>query len=474
MANPAAKRKQILDLLHSAWEKAQQADCRPGLAIVNSVVRKPEFASLPEAARLSSYEIAAMCAENSNDEDTSYRYAMIGTQSGKSSMELWQIRLWLEVKQKRYSQAVDTVVAMGARHPEALNAEPIRMMYSVDRALKQMPDKRLRSRFVEALASPAYQPDDVSVTGDYFKKEHATALADSGDENGARTLLSMIVEPDVLIDASLDSRLRDFMPTDFDGRAAVEARLAQVREIAASHVGSLAAVTKMADLLRKLGRAEEAIATLGTVRLDDAQETAFVDIENKNWWWNSMAYSYAATGRYEEAVAAFRAAMKAGENGARNVSQTLNLAHTHLRFGHPDRVLAEVADVPTGPDALSPYGEMVLRVARGCANLMLGAPTSAKVDQAYLAEHERDHPTALFEFLLCADDMDGAAGVVVRGLDDPDRRPQFLLALSDYDAPPANVPLTHAEQKLPALKARADVQAAIRRAGGTRRFRLQE
>jgi hypothetical protein len=70
-------------------------------------------------------------------------------------------------------------------------------------------------------------------------------------------------------------------------------------------------------------------------------------------------------------------------------------------------------------------------------------------------------------------DMEGAAAVVVRRLDDPDQRVEALLQLSDYDDPPVPVPPAPLDAPLRALKERADVKAAVARAGGIRRFHVR-
>lgn len=90
-----------------------------------------------------------------------------------------------------------------------------------------------------------------------------------------------------------------------------------------------------------------------------------------------------------------------------------------------------------------------------------------------MAAHERDSPEVLTEVHLCAGDLDAAAAVMIRRLDDSDQRVNALLHLSDYDPPAPRYPLSPYYARLPDLKARADVQAAIKRAGGTRRFHLQ-
>ncbi len=71
------------------------------------------------------------------------------------------------------------------------------------------------------------------------------------------------------------------------------------------------------------------------------------------------------------------------------------------------------------------------------------------------------------------DDLDGAAATIIRQLEDPDRRTAALVDLSDFDDPPAVLPVDPIEVNLKKVKARPDVQAAIARAGGTRRIHLQ-
>ena len=77
------------------------------------------------------------------------------------------------------------------------------------------------------------------------------------------------------------------------------------------------------------------------------------------------------------------------------------------------------------------------------------------------------------DLYLCLGDMDGAAAAFIRRLEDPDRRADALLQLSDYDDPPVKRPPHPVHSRLEALKSREDVKAAIEKAGGIRRFRLQ-
>jgi hypothetical protein len=116
---------------------------------------------------------------------------------------------------------------------------------------------------------------------------------------------------------------------------------------------------------------------------------------------------------------------------------------------------------------------MEMRMARGCAHAVAGHEAEAKAELDYLLGHEPDHPEAVSDLLLCMADLDGAAASFIRRLDNPDQRVPALVQLSDYDPPPVPDPNDPIQTGLPKVKARADVRAAIARAGGIRRFPLQ-
>ena len=150
----------------------------------------------------------------------------------------------------------------------------------------------------------------------------------------------------------------------------------------------------------------------------------------------------------------------------------INLAEAQVAFGKPQEALATLAVFDGAGRSASPYGEMEMRFARGCANALAGRKDALATDLAFAKAHEADHGEALSDLMLCSGDLDGAAAAFIRRLDDPDRRVAALLQLSDYDAPPVAIP-DPVYAHMPALKARDDVRAAIARAGGTRRIHLQ-
>lgn len=464
----------LVERLQFAADRARQDNCTSSLGIVKDILREQEFAALPEKARVAAFELATSCAAMLRDATAAYSYALEGTRLNGAGAYMWHVRFGTEANGKRYASAVETLEAMARQRPDALNALKVKWLYSLKRDLRQQPDRLLLGRFLAVLTSRDYQPDEVMATGDLFKSDYAAMLAEADRTADAVSLLARIVDPHPLIRASVDPRLRALLPPGFDVRAAVEARLAQTRDVAASHPGSMLAVLTLADHLLQLGRPDEALATLEAAHPDRTHAVVFDDLdERRSWWWNSLSNTYEMLGREDEAVAALRRGGQIEESGRLNVSQALNLGYLQVNLGRPADTLATVAVFDKDKRGMSPYGEMVLRLVRGCARLALGQADAARADHAYVVSHENNHPAVSMYLSLCAGDMAAAAAAAIRRLDNPDQRIDALLDFSDYDPPPVGQPFTGIDARIPELKARPDVQAAIVRAGGTARFRLQ-
>lgn len=466
-----------LQLLQAAIQKmnaaGNQGGCKAGVAEFEQVLKLKGFNELDEQLRASIYFVTASCAMQLNDKEAAYRYALAGSQLKGADTELWRLRFGLEGENKRYADAVATLEAMAAQNPDALNAMPINWIANVNRALRNAGDRPLRRRLLAVVTRPDYQPVDRATLDPPFLSDYAALLSDDGDKAGAAAVVARIGDPSALMEASVDPRLSAFVPADFDARAATERHLTRLRDFAASHPGSMAAVLDVASDLRRLGRPDEALATLRAASPEGSAAGSFNDLSDQaNWWWDAMGRTYAMLGRYPDAVAAFRKGMDVKEGGAPNVSQTINLAFAQIRFGHPVDAVATLAPLDATKTQISPYGEMEKRSARGCAHFLAGQPDLTRSDIVYMQGHERDNPRAITDLLTCVGDLDGAAASLIRQLGDPDRRTQALLYLSDYDPRPASFPTAPYDVALERVKTRPDVQKAIREAGGTRRFNV--
>jgi tetratricopeptide (TPR) repeat protein len=462
------KRLQRIDAAY----KAQ--DCKTVVQLGAPILDSKRGTGLPSDLEAVLYDLVVGCEAELGSNDAYYAHALRATAIEESSDYLWRARLAGELQKDKYEAAVATVDAMSQGRGAALNAIPISWMGQLDRHLKDSGRTDLRRRLLKLLSGDSYAPGEAYGPPDGFRYSYATLLAEAGEREAARAMVAALDSPYTLQEASLDIRLRGFLPAEPDIRAATERSLVRLREAIARHPDRLGPIVLAANDLRQLGRPAEALQLLGsaTGRIDDPN--AFTDwAEKHNWWWDEVGRAHSALGHYAEAVEAFGKGAATGEDGQLNVSQVINLAEVQNSFGRGEEALKTLAVFEDPKRKGSPYGEMEMRFARGCAQALAGRHGGSAADLAFARAHETDHPEALSNLLLCLGDMDGAAAAFIRRLDDPDRRAGALLQLSDYDPAPAPRPADPVEARLPALKARADVKAAIARAGGIRRFRVQ-
>ncbi|MGC6328448.1 hypothetical protein [Rhizorhabdus sp. FW153] len=475
-ASPVAARAgtDLMPMLRQATERVSADDCAGALKLFDKAVRDPAFAALDPSVRFSTAQLGANCGEALADEAAMQRYALLGSPLDTRVGFLWGLRLWSDLKRDDAAGAVATMEGMAATNPAALDAMPLGSIDDVHHLVEEAGKPDLLDRLLVVLTDSTYQPDDPLGGKGYYLFQRAERLAQAGDQRTAGVLLQRIEEGDLLMQAAVHPNLAPLLPADIDFRAARERELERAREIAASHMHSLGAVVAIAQHLRRLGRPEEAVATLEAFAPEGALAGSYSDRDvQTRWFWDEMARNLRRAGRPEQAVAALARGLGASQDGGPNVDQGINLVFLHVRYGQPAAALAAAKTVGLDNKDLSAFGLMELRAGQGCARALSGDRAGLADDIAYARSHATEHPLALLHLLACAGDLDGAAAALVTGLDDPAERAGMLLLLSDYDAAHASMPLLPLERALPVLKQRPDVQAAIRRAGGTRRFPLQ-
>lgn len=459
--------------VRAALEAIQRDDCDVALKKLKPQLRPERVAKLPEPVAGMAYHIAATCHARAARMKEARAMAVAATALQSAPDELWTMRLALELDDKDPVAAGATVLALTQGRGGTLNRVKVRWLYRLDTMLREAKQDDLRARVLEVTTDNAYDPDEPIASKDGFRERLAKIRLEQGDKAAAMALVARIESTSVLLRMSFDPKLGALVPEGFDPRATMERELTETRVAIQRHPGHLLPLTAAAQLLRSLGRPREALDLLETARAGGKSLADHEDAgEWANWWWDSVARTHEMLGDEAPTLAAFAEGAKSGERGTNNVSQVINLAHAQNRFGrHEDAIKGlptRDADFP-----VSPYGAMEMRLARGCANVELGNAAAVATDRAFMEVHAEDHREAWTYLLLCIGDMDAAAAAVIADLENDDRRAQTLIRLSDYDPAPPRQPTYSFEKREGALKARADVKAAIERAGGTRRIPLQ-
>jgi tetratricopeptide (TPR) repeat protein len=458
-----------VERLSAAFAAADKGDCKKALSLARPIADKPDAAGLNDRGAVAALLIVSRCEYETGQKDGAFADIRRATALEEAPDEVWHVRLAFDLQDKNFERAIETMEAMTQGHGQALNSAPQRWYWTMLSELERTRADALKSRLLKLLSDPAYSPTEPLATTDGFRSRYAGQLAASGNLDEAREMVADLKGASAIARASLDSRLRQFFPKDPDVRAAAERELAEHKRAMQLHPELLEAVNDVAGDLRVLGRPEEALKVL---KAAEPGLQAFEDKgEHLTWWWNSLAQTYGMLGRYDEAVAAFRKGADLTEGGGPNISQRINLAALQNSFGHSDEALKTLA-VFQGPGPHgSPYGEMQLYEVRGCAKAFSGQDAKAELD--YIKAHDRDAPDSLQQVLLCMGDVDGAAAALIRRLDDPDQRSAVLMDASDFDDEPVKWPETARTRASKAMYERADVKAAIERAGGKRRFNVQ-
>lgn len=461
----------VSDAIRTAVTQAQQGQCADALPVLNASLDQP---AIPDNVKSALLGGVVQCLLAAGDSDTAYRRTLDVTATSHFIGWPWRIRLLLELQRSNLPAAVDTIETISRNDITTLNNVPVEWLIDLSRALFRTDGSGpLQRRLYNVLLRNDYQPRAAVPVTDVFRRNYALLLARTGESEFALAVARQIQATPILIALSVEPGVRSVVAADFDARASLEQYLAMLRSRVSEFPDSLELQIEIASAERQLGRVSAALATLAAAdpRAENAPNYADRD-QRLNWWWDGVARAQAAANNYDAAIFAMGVGATVDESGGLNVSQAINLGETHLRFGRADRALASLAPFDRNSPPVSPYGEAAMRYVRGCAAALTGNTALAASDLAYLRAHANDNPQALVNVLLCQNDIDGAAVLYIARLDDPEKSGAALLELSDFDLQTAVSQQDPVASRLPALKARGDVQAAILRAGGIRRFNV--
>lgn len=447
-------------------------DCAGAMKVVSPILARKDFATLDQKLQVPVLLAATLCEGSTSKLEPALIHARALTALPNSPNVAWRMRFGIELDSGRYGDAVTTLETMQRQTPAALAVIERKWVYDLAGRFKGREDDPAYRRLLTLALDPKFAPAGDDRAYERMRLPLARLLAKDGDKPGATAQIAAIRDADLLRDVSLDPSLRAFVPEPFDLRASYERQAADLEQRSIARPGLLELPIELAATQRALGQPNKALVTLEAAKPDGVLAKQFADRDTKiNWWWDGLARTYEQLGHYDKAVEAYRNAIGGGESGGPNVSQTINLAYLHVRFGHPQDALT-VLEPFAGPSArqTSPYGMMEYHLAHGCAAQALGQTEAVNADLAYMEGHAKDHPEAFTDLHLCAGRIDVAAASMIARLDNPDMRVDALAQLSVYRPLPANVPPGPFEAGMQALRNRADVQAAAARAGGTRRF----
>lgn len=469
-AAPPQASSEILPKLNAAFVAYQAGDCSKALTISEPLL--PHLAGVPEEVAAIVYEMVARCEWSADKDDEAYSYIVKGTALDSASADLWALRFSFETYKKKYDAAVSTLDQLTKTRRTALKLLRPEQIGVLGQRLHDSTDKVLEARFYRIVIADDFLPSPFW-PADRYRYQLAALLKDDGQVEEANALIGQIDEPYMLITAGLDPRFRAISTKTSDIRAATERELARDQERSKAHPDLLEGYLQQVRDLRSLGRDTEALAVLDSTRTRTGQVRQFSDQRDSlNWYWNERGYLLAELGNREEAILSLRRGGVSLEHGNLNVSQVINLASMQVDFGLGADALETLEVFQQSQRPISPYGELEMRAARVCAQSLAGRLSEARDDMEYAKAHELDNAQAAVFVLICGGDNDGAAAILIRTLNDPDRRVTALEELSEFDKLGSKRG-DFFDRELAKISARPDVRAAIDAVGGPGRFNVR-
>ncbi len=362
---------------------------------------------------------------------------------------------------------------MVTRFPSALNGLPQEEIERLLRALPAGPDGQPRRAALEALFAQRWKvPYEPEPSG--FWLELTQMRLGAGDLAGARATAARITHPAQLIQLYCDQRFdaisrRQSMREEVQRDAKLE--VAQYREAMKHQPRSLATVVSLMRALIIEGNHLEAIALAQTVnaRVNEAaqkQAISLYDDEGElRWVLNELARALWNSGAFEEGAQVMEAARRLPEYGRPNVSQRLNLAHMYTKLGQSRKALSVVAGIDSDPNALSPYGMIVLQGVYLRAALQAGDRAALMSVLDYLRQHEADAPAGIVGDFVEAGATGEADALMRSTLADPKQRGTLLADLQLYKDRVRTPLEKHYHEQWETWAKRPEVQSEIARWG---------
>jgi tetratricopeptide (TPR) repeat protein len=333
-------------------------------------------------------------------------------------------------------------------------------------------DLASKRRLLAVLDAGDWTPSDSAQDPSAYWADFSTLLLEAGDPVKAARVAKKVTAADILLGLRLDRRFAGMVKADpamFDMEYAAYAELQRLQKLYAAAADNDNGAYAVIEALRDLGRDDDAVAFAdGVLKKDRIVDDKGLDY--RNWIEDRRVYALIGLGRFDEAIAAERLAAGRKERGGPNVSQVINLAEMLIDQGRFQEALDLLGPMDE-PGRTSPLGHGFVVQTRVCAFNGLGRSKDQADALAYTAAHVGDNRPARLRALLCANDIPGAARLMVDWLGDPVARRRALVELCTAPARPLGSFQAVLSDRYRKVRADPAVVAAIAKVGHTEALR---
>lgn len=396
------------------------------------------------------------------------REAIDAANAGHDVGAVWadKIRLELALQLEDHALAVEAFFDLSRSAPKEFQSLESYNAWGALRAAERIEGgESTMLRMHEALRAANYAPRE-RYHDDFFRLDHARLLLQRGRVAEARERIEGVLDPWAIMTIRIN-RIYDALRSDqaferrLDVSAGADAAIARARRVVADQPRQIGPVLQLAALLRYMGRSDDALALLNaTVARAQAADaaSAFDDLDTQlNWLLLAKADLLYDFGRNVEARTLYSEAMSASGAGSANI--TMMFAGMLNAEGRGADALQVLQVLPP----LNVYADVWRQSERACAAQLTG--DSAVRDEALAAVRQNaahNMPSATHA-LLCVGDVDGAAALMIRRLNDPREREAALVALQPFRRiGTRQMPMEVVElQRVAEVRNRADIRAAV-------------
>ena len=467
------------EAVNQASIKAQNGDFQGVIDILEPAVADPAFSLLNSRQQFLVRRMLGGAYLTVGKDEKAIAFLKQVTASQWATGIDWYLRLLASYAQKDKEHAIKCLTKLAELWPDTLSQLNDDVILRLAFKSRKSGSDRERA-LLEALAAANWHPTDLFDSMDGIRIELARLRLEEGRTAAALEAIAGLDSPWPIVAIRADKRFDSLVkqsPARFDMDRVFTLALANAKKRAAAMPNRLAGVNDVARLLLAKNRTAEALSllddALARANRHDSQTQPFSDLSKQlTWAMDLKSRALKTLGREDEAVDELRHAARRPEDGKVNVSQSINLSDLYNELGRPKDALDEVAELNSAP--MSAYGRMALTDARACAYAQLNDVVRLAKTMAYMKDHASDGARAYLDALLCANDLDGAAKLIIAELKAPERRMAMLELLQNYDEPTHMAgPGRALHHRMLAVRDRTDVRAEIADVGRIERYHLQ-
>jgi hypothetical protein len=479
-AQAPAARSADLAAYESAWaevarlEKENQREAAAA-AVARQVLRN-DFELLPEAVQYQWLHHAGVLAMETNAYRVAHPLFKLTSQMPMATEDDWGNRFIAAQVLGERADAVLALTMTARRWPEKLKSFNPRF---VNRTLfgsdARMDSSDTRFALLDALYEAQWKIEYGLEPSEAWA-DFARLLLERGDLERAIAVSERITSPRVLVALRVDKRFDPVVraaPAHFDIDRAMVEQKARLARLSAASPRELGLKYELIYAYLEAAQAERALHLADTVLNDESRASAYDDYEDQiNWILDARADALRRLGRWREAQQYYEQAAAHQEHGQPNVSNAINLGGLHAEFGRSREALAALGPMVFDDEGVTEYGGMQIHHVILLAALASRDTAGAQDALEFMRDHQSAAPSTYQEALVDANELEEAASLLIRRLQDPALRGDALAEMQEYrEGAQSPVGRTFG-QRWRGIKARSDVRAALTAVGRVEKFSL--